>query len=118
VEAPLISSEQTGPFDELMAYAVAHLDEDVTVEDLAARAFMSRRSFDRRFRDVAGTSPLQWLLHQRVLRAQQLLETTDLGIDVVARKVGFTSGIALRPHFRRIVGIAPQAYRRAFRPDP
>ncbi len=116
VEAPVVSSERAGPFDDVMAYAIAHLDEDVTVEDLAERVFMSRRSFDRRFRDVCGTSPLQWLLHQRVLRAQQLLETTDLGIDVVAGKVGFSSGIALRPHFRRMVGVAPQAYRRAFRP--
>jgi transcriptional regulator GlxA family with amidase domain len=51
---------------------------------------------------------------QRIIRAQHLLEATDLGVDAVARQVGFASGIALRPHFRRMVGVAPQAYREAF----
>jgi transcriptional regulator GlxA family with amidase domain len=76
---------------------------------------MSRRSFDRRFREVTGTSPLQWLLHQRVLRAQELLETTDLSVDAVAGRVGFATGVTLRPHFRRVVNVSPQAYRRTFR---
>jgi transcriptional regulator GlxA family with amidase domain len=77
---------------------------------------MSRRSFDRRFREVTGTSPLRWLLHQRVLAAQRLLEDTDLPVDDVAAAVGMGLGVTLRPHFRRLVGVSPQAYRATFGP--
>lgn len=76
---------------------------------------MSRRSFGRHCRDVIGTSTLQWLSHQRVLRAQTLLESTDLGVDAVADQVGFSSAVSLRPHFPAIVGVTPQEYRRSFR---
>jgi transcriptional regulator GlxA family with amidase domain len=62
----------------------------------------------------AGPS-LQWLLHQRVLRAQHILSTTDLDIDAVARASGFTDGVAMRPHFRRVIGVPPQSYRATFR---
>jgi transcriptional regulator GlxA family with amidase domain len=77
---------------------------------------MSRRNFDRRFRAITGTAPATWLTHQRVLRAQQLLESTRLPVEEVARQCGFTTAAALRPHFRRIVGIAPAAYRASFGP--
>ena len=59
--------------------------------------------------------PMRWLLHQRVLHAQRLLEGTDLSVDAIARHVGLGAGVSLRPHFRRQVGISPQAYRQAFR---
>ena len=99
-----------------MRYALEHLDDrTLDVARLAATAALSRRSFDRRFRAAAGCSPLQWLLHQRVLRAQQILSTTDLPIDTVARASGFADGVTLRPHFRRIVGVPPQTYRASFR---
>jgi transcriptional regulator GlxA family with amidase domain len=99
----------------LLADALQHLDGALDVSELARRAAMSRRSFDRRFRQVTGTSPQQWWLHQRVLRAQRLLEETDLGIEAIAREVGFGTAVSLRPHFRRIVGISPRAYRDRFR---
>ena len=76
---------------------------------------MSRRAFDRKFRAAVGDSPMRWLLHQRVLHAQRLLEGTDLSVDAIARHVGLGAGVSLRPHFRRQVGTSPQAYRQAFR---
>jgi transcriptional regulator GlxA family with amidase domain len=104
-----------GPLGDLLAWMVANLDRDITVEQLAARLNVSRRTFDRQFHAVTGTSPLRWLLHQRVIAAQQLLESTDLPIDEVARSVGFGSAISMRPHFHRTVGISPLQYRQAFR---
>ncbi len=99
----------------VVEHALAHLgDPRLDVDALAARANMSRRTFDRRFRGVVGDSPLQWLLQQRVLRAQRLLESTDLPVDAVARSVGFADAVALRPHFRRTVGVAPAVYRGSF----
>jgi transcriptional regulator GlxA family with amidase domain len=101
---------------EVMAFAVEHIAERVDVDDLARRAMMSRRTFDRRFRGVAGVSALQWLLYQRVLLAQRLLEESELSIDDIARRAGFRNGITLRRHFRRQVGISPLQYRMTFRP--
>lgn len=114
VEHPVPADVEGDRFAEVLAYAAAHLDEDLDVDELAARALTSRRTFDRRFREATGSSPLQWLLAQRVLRAQELLETTDLPVDEVARRCGFASAVALRPHFRRAVGVAPREYRAAF----
>jgi transcriptional regulator GlxA family with amidase domain len=102
---------------EVMAFAVEHINEPVDVDDLARRAMMSRRTFDRRFRQVAGVSALQWLLYQRVLLAQRLLEESELSIDDIARRAGFHNGITLRRHFRRQVGISPAQYRVKFRPQ-
>jgi transcriptional regulator GlxA family with amidase domain len=99
----------------VLAHALEHLGSPLDVEAMAARAHMSRRAFDRKFRAAVGDSPMRWLLNQRVLHAQRLLEGTDLSVDAVARHVGLGAGVSLRPHFRRQVGISPQAYRQAFR---
>jgi transcriptional regulator GlxA family with amidase domain len=76
---------------------------------------VSPRTFARRFRAETGASPYQWLLAQRVLRAQQLLEEGDTSIDEVAHRCGFADAGALRHHFGRAVGTTPTAYRRTFR---
>jgi transcriptional regulator GlxA family with amidase domain len=92
-----------------------HLDEELSVEQLARRARTSPRTFARRFRAVTGTTPHQWLLRQRVLLAQQLLETTDEPVERVAQRCGFGSAAGLRQHFGRTMSASPLAYRRAFR---
>lgn len=103
------------PIGAAMDHALERLDDvDLDVDALAARAHLSRRTFDRRFRQQTGVSPLQWVLQQRILRAQHLLETTDLDVESVARRCGFAHAIAMRPHFRRLVGVPPQAYRASF----
>ncbi|MFE2137427.1 GlxA family transcriptional regulator [Streptomyces sp. NPDC059466] len=104
------------PLAEVVAWALEHLHEQFDVETLAARAYMSRRTFDRRFRSLTGSAPLQWLITQRVLQAQRLLETSDYSVDEVAGRCGFRSPVALRGHFRRQLGSSPAAYRAAYRP--
>ena len=91
------------------------LDEDYSIEDLAARCAMSTRTFARRFRAETGTTPYLWLTHQRVLLARRMLEEGDDPVDTVAMRCGFGSGAMLRHHFGRIVGVSPAAYRRTFR---
>ena len=78
---------------------------------------MSPRTFARRFVEVTGTTPIQWLLTQRVLRARALLETTDLPVERIAHECGFSTGAGLRAHFQRVVGASPVTYRRTFRAD-
>lgn len=106
------------PDDDLLAptldWAVANLDQPLTVEDLARRALMSPRTFARRFRAATGTTPLQWLLRQRIVHAQRLLESTELPVEIIATRCGFGSATALRVHFRRATGTSPLAYRRSF----
>lgn len=114
VERPVPPTPHDGVGDAMRA-AQARLDDpDLDVAALAATAGMSRRTFDRRFRAAAGVSALRWLVDQRVLRAQELLAGSELDIDEVARRCGFSDATALRPHFRRVVGVAPRDYRSAF----
>jgi len=114
VETPLPVLDESDPVGETLAWALGRLDQALPVDQLARRAQMSRRTFDRRFREITGTAPATWLTHQRVLRAQQLLESTRLPVEEVARQCGFSSAAALRPHFRRLVGTVPAAYRTTF----
>ncbi|MGW0663224.1 GlxA family transcriptional regulator [Streptodolium elevatio] len=103
------------PLATVISWALENLSEKFDIEVLATRAYMSRRTFDRRFRSLTGSAPLQWLLTQRVLQAQRMLETTELQVEEIARRCGFRSPVALRGHFRKQLGIPPAAYRDAFR---
>ncbi|HET6954402.1 MAG TPA: helix-turn-helix domain-containing protein [Acidimicrobiales bacterium] len=116
VASPLPQVCTDDPIARTLDWALARLDEPMSVDDMAARALLSPRSFARRFRAATGTTPMQWLLRQRVLHAQVLLETTDLAVDRVAQLCGFGTATALRVHFRRMVGTTPVAYRRSFGP--
>jgi transcriptional regulator GlxA family with amidase domain len=99
----------------VLSWMERHLDREVTVEELAARAHMSPRTFARRFQQETGTTPYRWLLGQRVLLARELLEGTDATVDSVAVRAGFGNPATLRHHFLRWTGTTPHAYRRAFR---
>lgn len=76
---------------------------------------MSKRTFARRFQAETGTTPAKWLTSQRVLRAQVLLEETDLTIEAISREVGFRQSVLLRRHFGTIVGTTPLIYRKSFK---
>ncbi|MEE6257865.1 GlxA family transcriptional regulator [Plantactinospora sonchi] len=92
------------------------LHEPLSLPQMAAHASMSVRTFTRRFREETGLSPAQWLLRQRTEHARLLLETTDLGVDQVARRSGFGTAAALRQQLHQRIGVAPSTYRRTFRP--
>jgi transcriptional regulator GlxA family with amidase domain len=114
VPSPVRVLPRVDPVASAMAWALERLDTEITVERLAEAALQSTRTFARRFRAANGTTPLQWLLRQRVMEAQRLLETTDLSIEQVAQRCGFGAAATLRLHFGRIVGVAPAVYRRRF----
>ena len=96
-------------------WARAHLDEPVTVQDLARKSGLSARQFARRMRAEAGLAPLDWLHQQRLLRAQDLLERTEATVEQIAARCGMGTAATLRRHFRHAVGVSPTAYRAAFR---
>lgn len=99
---------------ETRAWAMTRLDRQLTLTDLARHAAVSVRTLTRRFHAETGLSPLQWLLHQRVERARELLETTTLPVDQVARASGLGTADSLRQHLLRRVGLTPSDYRATF----
>ena len=111
-----VTPPDAGPgLAELLDWAGEHLDADLSVEALAARAAMSPRTFIRHFAAATGTTPAAWVREQRVRRAEELLERADATIAAVARRCGFGSVDTLRRHFRRVRGVGPEEYRTAFR---
>jgi AraC family transcriptional regulator, transcriptional activator FtrA len=111
VTSPVPDAPYEDAITPVMDWMFEHLDEPLSVPQLARLAAMSTRAFTRRFGEVTGTSPVRWLTHQRILRTQDLLQATDLTIDTVAGRVGFGSAANLRKHFRRQVGMTPREYR-------
>ena len=105
----------TGPIAALCAVVKDNPREEFTLQDMAGRCSMSARTFTRRFRDATGTTPLQWVLSQRMDDARRMLEATDLSVDEVAERCGFGTTLNLRAHFRRRLDTTPTAYRRSFR---
>lgn len=98
----------------LLEWIAQHLSDDLSVDALAQRSHMSARTFARRFRDETGQTPHAWVTDQRVLAAEELLESGGLSIEQVAHRVGFSNAGALRHHFARARGVPPQAYQRTF----
>ncbi|MBT2478230.1 GlxA family transcriptional regulator [Streptomyces sp. ISL-94] len=97
------------------AWVLDRLHEPLRLSDLARQEAMSVRTFTRRFREESGVSPGEWITGQRVERARQLLEQTDLPMEQVARETGFGTAQSLRKHVQAALGVSPTAYRRTFR---
>jgi transcriptional regulator GlxA family with amidase domain len=112
LEDPLPADHDDDRLADVLAWMTANPTTRVSVDHLAARALMSPRTFARRFKSATGATPTSWLLNQRLARAEELLETTNLPVGEVAHAVGYASGAVLRQRFARHRGISPQAYRR------
>ena len=110
--------EDGASLEPLLRWMEENVHRELALDDIAARAMMSTRTLNRRFREQTGTSPLQWLNRCRIRQAQQLLETTGHGVERIALQVGFGSPTTFRDRFKRLVGTSPQAYRRTFGGTP
>ncbi|NBH08514.1 helix-turn-helix domain-containing protein, partial [Amycolatopsis sp. SID8362] len=100
------------------AWALEHLHEPLGLTDLARHATTSIRTLTRRFRAETGLSPLQWLLQQRIDRARELLESTDLPLGEVAARSGIGTVDSLRQHLAKKTGLTPTGYRASFTRAP
>jgi len=115
IPQPVREASVLDHFAEVLDWARSNLDKPHSLDALAERALMTRRTFTRRFRLVMGMTAGDWLLGQRLGLAQQLLETTDSTIDLIAETAGFGSAVSLRHHFNQAFKISPSNYRREFR---
>jgi transcriptional regulator GlxA family with amidase domain len=114
VEHQIVGRHEVGPIGHTVAWAAANLDQDLSVEALAAHACMSRRSFTRRFRETTGTTPAKWVLARRLDSARALLETTTWSVDRIAAACGFASAVTFRQNFGSAFATTPTFYRRRF----
>ncbi|MFC6018214.1 GlxA family transcriptional regulator [Plantactinospora solaniradicis] len=109
----------TGPVPDSLAplldWITANLDQPLSVEQMAARSRLSRRTLSRHFTDQLGVSPGRWLLDRRIASTRALLEETDLPVETIAQRVGLSSAVNLRRRFRTALNTTPAAYRRSFR---
>ncbi|MDR7030140.1 transcriptional regulator FtrA [Rhizobium rosettiformans] len=92
-----------------------NLQREITLAEMATRAGMSARTFQRRFRDLTGNSPGEFLLARRLRHACDLLERqAALSLDDIALAAGFGTPATLRHHFRTRLATSPTAYRARF----
>jgi len=115
VAEPVPAADEGSPLAPVLEWALRSLREPISVRRLARRAGMSERTFCRRFDAHLGTSPARWLIAQRVIAAQRLLETTALPIETIAERTGMGTAANLRHHFRAQIRTTPLRYRRSFR---
>jgi AraC family transcriptional activator FtrA len=91
------------------------LGKPITLETLSDWGHMSVRTLTRRFHEELGMPPKRWLLTRRVVRARELLETTDLPVAAIATRCGFPSAASLRAHFAELFLTTPSEYRSTFK---
>ncbi|MFP3712108.1 GlxA family transcriptional regulator [Puerhibacterium sp. TATVAM-FAB25] len=114
VDRPLPPRPADDPISRVLEWALLHLDEALTVDQLAAVAHMSRRTFIRTFQASTGATPAAWVRSRRLDKARRLLESTDLPIEQVAAACGFGNAVTLRQNFAAAFGTSPSEYRRRF----
>lgn len=113
IERPAVAAGTD--LQQLTVWMIENAARPLTLEEVADRGGMSKRTLDRRFREATRQSPMQWLAATRIRLARELLETTDLGVETIGRRVGYPSAAHFRQQFRRYVELAPAQYRSRFR---
>ncbi|WP_026196406.1 GlxA family transcriptional regulator [Corynebacterium lubricantis] len=114
IERPLPVDVSDDAIQGVMNWALANLDQPLAVADLAARARMSTRNFTRKFRELTGATPAQWVTEKRLDESRRLLETTSWTVERVARTCGYGSPVTFRQSFLAAYGTPPSAYRKHF----
>ena len=98
-------------FQPVIDYMHSHLEQNLSLAELAAAIQMSTFYFARSFKQAFGVTPYQYLLQCRIEKAKQLLHWQDLSIAVISRQVGFHDQSSFTAKFRQIVGVTPKKYR-------
>ena len=111
---PVAISTQDAHINRLLDYLREHLAESHTIDDLAARTAMSRRTFTRHFQKATGMTVMEWLVSERLRRGRELLETTSLSVEAISERIGFHTATSFRLHFKQRHHVSPRDWRRTF----
>lgn len=114
IEHPVPAEARTDRLSQALDAVLADLGATHSLDSVAARAGMTRRTFTRRFQHQHGASFARWLNAQRVLFAQELLETTQHSVEAIADLAGFGTPTSMRQHFAASLATSPAQYRREF----
>jgi transcriptional regulator GlxA family with amidase domain len=114
IEQPMAASTQDAQVNRLLDYLRENLTQQHTVDELATRTAMSRRTFTRHFSKATGMTLVEWLVNERLQRTRELLETTSLPVERISDLVGFQTPVSLRQHFRKRFQVSPRDWRRTF----
>ncbi len=114
IEQPVAVSTQDAHINRLLDYLRAHLASSHTIDELAARTAMSRRTFTRHFQRATGMTVVEWLVNERLRRGSELLETTSLSVETIAERVGFHTATSFRQHFKQRHQVSPRDWRKTF----
>ncbi|WP_207460392.1 helix-turn-helix domain-containing protein [Azospirillum sp. SYSU D00513] len=114
IEQPMAVSTQDAQVNRLLDHLRENLAHQHTLDELAARTAMSRRTFTRHFSKATGMTLVEWLVNERLQRARELLETTSLPVERISDLVGFQTPVSLRQHFRKRFQISPRDWRQTF----
>ncbi|BEH16684.1 GlxA family transcriptional regulator [Marinobacter shengliensis] len=114
IEQPVAISTQDAHINRLLDYLREHLAETHTIDELAARTAMSRRTFTRHFQRATGMTVVEWLVSERLRRGRELLETTSLPVEAISERIGFHTATSFRQHFKQRHHVSPRDWRRTF----
>ncbi|MGO2880405.1 MAG: GlxA family transcriptional regulator [Halomonas sp.] len=114
IEQPVAASTQDAHINRLLDYLRENLSASHTIDELAERTAMSRRTFTRNFQKATGMTVVAWLVSERLRRGRELLETTSLSVEAIAEKAGFHTATSFRQHFRQRHQVSPRDWRKTF----
>lgn len=114
IERPIPIDKTADQLSNLIVRIESDLAQPWTIDTMVAETGMSKRTFQRKFVALTGTSPSRWLTFQRVDAAREALETTHSTLDSIAHETGFSDTDALRYHFQAKLGVSPGVYRKRF----
>ncbi|MFV0549438.1 MAG: GlxA family transcriptional regulator [Limnobaculum xujianqingii] len=115
IEIPLPVSRQDDRISQVLNWAAQHPELPHSIDSLAQKGALSRRTFTRHVRQTTGTTVMQWLLNQRIAKAQRMLESGTHSMEKVAEESGFNTVASLRQHFTKALNISPSSYRKQFK---
>lgn len=115
IERPIPINTADSRVNELLDTIRKDLTQAYSLDELAEMVMMTRRTFTRKFNKATGMSVGEWLSAERLHQAQELLEETDLSVEAVSDKVGFSSVIVFRDKFKKRFQVTPKEWRKTFR---
>lgn len=117
IEQPMAASTEDAQVNRLLDYLRENISRQHSIDELAARAAMSRRTFTRHFYKATGMTLVDWLVNERLQRTRELLETTSFPVERISDSVGFQTPVSFRQHFKKRFQVSPRDWRRTFGQD-